>query len=301
MIQQRVTPSPDLEMATNLRHEPVHFHRIPSPRAQIVEGDAHLPGRRDRVAMRAQQVGERAQHAQHFPQLGGLRGAQLVAQLDALGGLDEHGAAGRRLVVHDAADPRARGRANRNDVAAAAHRHRGIGRALGLIERSQDRAELVHHMFACLADALAGTRQIFRRAVEDLTVWGDRLDELGFEFLGGWVDTEVRGARCAVAEALEICCDHAHRGEGHGELGERRPLERAAFDPEQVERGRDIGNRLGANRFSRAAMRAAPRGPAACCATRARAWGNSSVAKTWSMPPAPRVRSDSRVCRPRVP
>src|SRR5258705_4276347 len=181
------------EMPTNLRHKPIDLHRVSRPRAEIVERDAHLPGGGDRVAMWAQQVGELAQHAQHFPQLGGLRGAQLVAQLDALGRLDEHGAAGRRLVVHDAADPRARGRANRNDVAAAAHRHRGIGRALGLIERSQDRAELVHHMFACLADALAGTRQIFRRAVEDLTIWGDRLDELGFEFLGGWVAPE--GAR----------------------------------------------------------------------------------------------------------
>ncbi len=50
----------------------------------------------------------------------------------------------------------------------------------------------------------------------------------------------------------------------------------------------------------RAAMRAAPSGPAACAATRVRAWGNSSVSKTWLIRPAPRVRSDSRACRLRV-
>ena len=85
----------DLQMPTNLRHEPVDLHGIPRPRAQIVERDAHLPCRRDRRRVWAQQVGQLAQHAQHFPQLGGLRRTQLVAELDDLGRLDEDGAARR--------------------------------------------------------------------------------------------------------------------------------------------------------------------------------------------------------------
>jgi len=56
----------------------------------------------------------------------------------------------------------------------------------------------------------------------------------------------VRGAK-----ALEIGGDHAHRHQRHGQLGERRPLEGAALDCEQCERLRDIGNRLGADRFVR--------------------------------------------------
>ena len=75
--------------------------------------------------------------------------------------------------------------------------------------------------------------------------------ELGFEFLEGWVDTQVRGAWCAVAEPLEICCDHAHRRQRYGQLGERRRLKGAALDGEQLERLRDIGNRLGTDRFVR--------------------------------------------------
>jgi len=87
------------------------------------------------------------------------------------------------------------------------------------------------------------------------------------------------------------------------------------LDGQQFERRRDVGNRLGADRLSvissaaarrpgkriadqaafrigtRAAMRAAPNGPAACCATRARAGENSRVSKTWSMLPVPRGRN----------
>src|SRR5712691_11156028 len=136
MLEERMAATSNLQVPTDLRDEPIDLHRIPRPRTEIVERDAHLPRRSDRVAMRSQQVGQLAQYAQYFPELGGLRGAQLVAKLDDLGRLDEDGAARRRLVVHDAAHPRARGAADRTAVTAPAHRDRGIGRALGLIERS---------------------------------------------------------------------------------------------------------------------------------------------------------------------
>ncbi|OLC87451.1 MAG: hypothetical protein AUI86_06740 [Gemmatimonadetes bacterium 13_1_40CM_3_66_12] len=95
---------------------------------------------------------------------------------------------------------------------------------------------------------LARAGEIPRRAVEDLAVRRDRLDELGFELLGGWLDTQVRGARCAVAETLEIGRDDAHGGERDGQLRKCRCFERAAGDIEQLERWRDIGDRLGTDR-----------------------------------------------------
>ena len=153
--------------------------------------------------------------------------------------------------MHDAAHARARGRADRDDVAPAAQRHRGVGRALGLIERSQDRAQLVHDVLARFADPLARACEILRRTVEHLPVWRDRLDEPGFELSGGWVDSEQKRALCAVrrAKALEIGRDNAHRGERDRQLRERRRVERTALDREQLERLCDVGNRLGANRF----------------------------------------------------
>src|SRR2546426_8032524 len=45
-----------------------------------------------------------------FRSLFGLGGAQRVAELDHLGRLDKRSGPGRRLVVHDPADPRARDR-----------------------------------------------------------------------------------------------------------------------------------------------------------------------------------------------
>src|SRR2546430_9227460 len=60
------------------RSEAVHFHGIARAGAQIVECDAHLPRRRDRVAMGAQQLREIPQYLQHFPLLVQLGGAQRV-------------------------------------------------------------------------------------------------------------------------------------------------------------------------------------------------------------------------------
>src|SRR2546427_576372 len=122
----------DLQVPADLRHEPVHFHRIPRPRAQVVERDTHLPGGRDRARMRPEQIGQLAQDAEYFALLGGLRRPQLVAELDDLGRLDEDGAARRRFVVHDAADAGPRGGANRDHIAATAYGNRGVGRALAL-------------------------------------------------------------------------------------------------------------------------------------------------------------------------
>ena len=173
MVEQRMAPAADLHVAADLRHEPVHFHRIPRPRAQIVERNAHLPGGRDRGHVRPEQVGQLAQHPEHFALLGGLRRAQLIAELDDLGRFHEHGAARRRFVMDDAAHPRPRGVADRDHVAAAADRDRGVRCALALIEASEDRPQAVDHALSSFAHALAGAGEFARRAVEHLTVWGD--------------------------------------------------------------------------------------------------------------------------------
>ncbi len=240
-------------MPADLRHEAVDLDGVPGSRAQIVERDAHLPRRRNRRGMRAQQVGQLAQHAQHFAQLGGLGRTQLVAQLDDLGRLDEHGVARRRLVVHDAADAPAGRGADRNHVAPAAHRDGGVGRALGLIERSQDGAQLVRHVLAGFAHVLARAGEILGRTVQHRAVGRDRATERALELFRWWIDTNRGRASCPVSgiEALQVGRDNAHRGEGHGELGERLRFERAARHIQQVERFRDIGNGLGPDRVVR--------------------------------------------------
>jgi hypothetical protein len=49
-------------------------------------------------------------------------------------------------------------------------------------------------------------------------------------------------------EAFEICRNDPHRGERDRQLSARRRFERAARHREQLERFRDIGNGLGADR-----------------------------------------------------
>ena len=49
-------------------------------------------------------------------------------------------------------------------------------------------------------------------------------------------------------DAFEIGCGHSHRSECNGQLRERGRFEGAAGNVEQLERLRDVGNRLGANR-----------------------------------------------------
>jgi len=50
------------------------------------------------------------------------------------------------------------------------------------------------------------------------------------------------------SQPLEIRRDDAHRGEGDRQLRQRQRVERTALDGEQLERSRDIGHRLGADR-----------------------------------------------------
>src|SRR5262245_17985221 len=153
-----MSPPFDLEMSADFWYESIYCDGVPRARTKVVERDTHLPRRRDHGRLRPQQIRELAQHPQHFPLLGRFRRAQLVAQLTDLRRLDEDRAARRRLDVHDAANARARRAPNRDDVAAAAHRDRRIGRALGLIQCSENRTEPVHHVLAGLAHPRARAR-----------------------------------------------------------------------------------------------------------------------------------------------
>jgi hypothetical protein len=49
-------------------------------------------------------------------------------------------------------------------------------------------------------------------------------------------------------DALEVRCGDAHRGERHGQLGQRQRVERASRNVEQLEGFADVGHRLGADR-----------------------------------------------------
>src|SRR5690349_8655244 len=129
----------DLEMTADFWYESIYRDRVPRARTQVVERDAHLPPCRDRRRLRPHQLCELPQDAQHLTLLRRFRRAQLIAELDDLGRLDKDGAARRRFVVHDAAHARARGATNRNHVAATPHRYRRVGRALGLVQTSEDR------------------------------------------------------------------------------------------------------------------------------------------------------------------
>jgi hypothetical protein len=53
------------------------------------------------------------------------------------------------------------------------------------------------------------------------------------------------------SDPFQISGDHPHCRQSNGQLGERQRLEGAALDRQQFERTRDVGNRLGADRFVR--------------------------------------------------
>src|SRR5438128_1080266 len=137
-----------------------------------------------------------AQDAAYLAWLGVLRRPQLVAELEDLGRLDEDGAARSRFVVHDAADAGPRGGANGDHIAATAHGNSGVGRALALVEASQDRSQPVDDALPRLAHALACPGEVARRAVEHLAVRRNRLHELRLQLLGRRVGTQSSSARC---------------------------------------------------------------------------------------------------------
>ncbi len=100
---------------------------------------------------------------------------------------------------------------------------------------------------ARLAHVGTGARQLLRRAVEHGPVGTDRLAEPRLEVLLRRVGAQQRGARRGVGEALQVGRGDARRRERDRQLGERRAFERAPRDAEQLERGRDVGDGLGAN------------------------------------------------------
>ena len=181
--------------AADLGREAVHFDGVARPGAQVIERDAHLPCGGEAVAPRAQQIGELAQHAEHFALLLRLGGAQRIAELDDLRRLDEHRRSGRRLVVHDAAHTGAGGRADGDHVAAAPQRHRGVGRAVGRVEGAEQRLEPGDEALAYLPHVLARAGQRPRRRIEHGALGVDGLRESLLEFLGRWLDPQRRGAR----------------------------------------------------------------------------------------------------------
>ena len=99
-----MSSSSDFQMTADLRDKAIHHDSVASPRAKVIECDAHLPRCSDTVALRPQHIGQLAQHPQHFALLGRLGCAQLIAELDDFGRLDENRRTRRRFVVDDPPD-----------------------------------------------------------------------------------------------------------------------------------------------------------------------------------------------------
>src|SRR5205823_3295157 len=229
VIDEGMAPLADLQMPANLRDESIYFDRVASPRAQIIERNAHLPGGGDTVALGPQHIGQLTQHAQHFALLRRFGCAQLIAELDDFGWLDEHGRTRRRFVVDDATDAGAGGAANRNHIAATAHRHRGIGRALGGVELAEDRTQPLHDVLAGFAHVLARACEVARCTIKYGPVGTDRTDERRLELAWRWIDANQNRASRIVrrAETFQIGCGYTHRRECDRQLRECRRFERA--------------------------------------------------------------------------
>jgi len=197
--------------------------------------------------VRAQQIGQLAQHAQHLALLVGLGGAQRVAELDHLGRLDKRSGPGRRLVVHDPADPRARGRADRDHVAAAPQRDGCVGGAVGRIQRGEHRLQLRHESLARFPHAAARAGERARRRVEQHSLGVHGGSEALLELLGRRVDPQRGRAGGIAGEPSQLRRGDAAGGERPGERRELEAFERAAGHRQQLERRRDVGDGLGAN------------------------------------------------------
>src|SRR5207302_2032037 len=140
-------------------------------------------------------------------------GAQRVAELDHLGRLDKHRGAGRRLVVHDAPDARAGGRADGDHVATFPHRHRGVGRAVGGIERGEHGIELLDQTRTRLPHRAASTREGAGGTVLDLAIRVEGDGEPLLELFRGGGDPQGGSTRRLRRQAGQIARDDPGGGE----------------------------------------------------------------------------------------
>ena len=220
--------------------------RVAGAGDQVVHRDAHLDRAPDGGQLRPQQFGELAEHPQRLPLLLDLRLAQRVAQLDRLGRLDEERARAPRLVVHDAGGPAPRVAADRNDVAAAPHGHRGVGGSGAGVESAEQRSRAGGAAAAARAAPRAGPRRARgsrcragcrrRRATAPAAA---RCALSGRR----WESAAASGAGLRHPAEIGV---HPPCGAEHA-LGWRpaRPLEHAALDPEPCQRAGDVRDRLG--------------------------------------------------------
>src|SRR6266576_1525924 len=311
-----MAPVPDLERSrADRRGESVHLDGVARAGAQVVERDAHLPCRGDRVAMGAEQLRQVPQHLQDFALLIDLGGAQRVTELDDLGRLQEDGGAGGRLVVHDAPDAGAGGRADGDHVAALPHGDGRIGGAVRRIEGGEHGVEPLYQ---------TGARLPHRAAGAPASRWSSSFGG------GSTLSAAVRGAAAAsrprwpattraAASARPSCASPAPSSALPGTPNSSRAAATSGTGSARIassERRRAASSATCASaaRMASASVagerpvtRAAPSGPAACAATRSSAAENSSVSRTEGAtppptiirrPPAPRGRSDLPACRP---
>ena len=251
--EQRVAAVHDPERRRRRVHLgdfPLDRDRVPRPRHQVVHRDAHLDGAPKGRQLRPQQSGQLAQHPERLALLLDLGLAQRVAQLDRLGRLDEERAGASRLVVHDAGGTVARVPPHGNDVAAAAHGDRGIGRGDVGLEASQQRVEPAKEPLPRLLHLAARGGERGARGVEQAAVGIERLLQPAIDRLVGNGTGERGGERRGRLDPPQVGVDAAG-GLEHAQDGEEvRALEHAPLDPEPRERASDVGHRLGQERVA---------------------------------------------------
>ena len=179
--------------------------------------------------MGAERIRELAQHPQDLTLLVSLGRTQGIAQLDDLGRLQEYRGARRRLVVHDATDARAGGRADRDHIAALADRDGCVWRAVRGIEAHEHGLELLDQALAGFPYGPAGASEPTRRSVPELPRGGiERLSEAALELPRRRLHPQRGGPRRVGRELGQIGRRDARRGEALAHEHQRLTLERAA-------------------------------------------------------------------------
>ena len=234
----------------DLGHLAFHGHGVARPRDQVVHRHAHLDRAAQHGELGPEQVGQLAKHAERLPLLGGLGLGERVAQLDRVGGLDEERSRAARLVVHDARGPAARVAANRDHVAPAPHRDRGLRGSGAGVEPPEQRFEPPDQAVACRVHFAPRRRERGTRGVEQRPVRIEGLLQPALDRLVGEWLREGRGERRCSAYPAEIGVDEPRGDEDPVEIGELDALEHAPLDTEPGEGTGDVGDRLGEERVA---------------------------------------------------
>ena len=152
-------------------------------RVQRVERDECFERCDHLLAQGSNRLGELGENALDFLALLSLERANAISELDRGRRLDEHGAARRRFVMHDATDRRAPFASHGNDVATIAHRHRHVGHSLVGVELRHCSLEQLHELTLRTSQLATQAAERARRFVAHRSIGIDRALDLVLHLL----------------------------------------------------------------------------------------------------------------------